>query len=330
MTEGSRRTGWGGEPVTAASLSEYRSAATRIADVAVRTPLVALHSYSAAADIYLKPEVLQPVGSFKIRGVANWALSLAPEEAAAGLSTTSAGNTAQALGYAARRLGTSARSLVPEWLPENKAASLERYGVDLVRVPFDDLLDYMFEEGWRDEPYAYLNPWGQPELIAGHGSAGLEIVDDLDDVDSVFVPVGGGGLISGVGGAIKAARPSVRVVAVQAARNPALVAAFDAGRSVWIEWRDTICEGASVPIIVDEMLPLLREITDEVILVEEDEVRRAIRLLAMRNKIVAEGAGAAAVAAALKTPREERGKTVCIVSGGSIDGGLLAEIVAGD
>lgn len=322
-----RRTGWGGSPVERPSLEEYEAARARIAGVVIRTPVVPLHSYAAESDIWLKPEVLQPVGSFKIRGVYNWATSLAPADRAAGLSTTSAGNTAQALGYAARRLGVPARSLVPEWLPKNKADSLAAYGVELVRVPFDELLDYMFEEGWRDEPYSYLNPWGQPELITGHGSAGLEILEDMDDVDTVFIPVGGGGLIAGVGGALKAARPDVKVVAVQAAANPAFRAALDAGRSVWIEWQDTICEGASVPIIVDEMLPLLRSVSDDLVLVEEEEVIDAIRLLATRNKLVAEGAGAAAVAAALKTDPSERGRTVCIVSGGSIDAELLAEII---
>ena len=324
-----RRTGWGGAPVVAPSVEEFEAAADRLRGVAVRTPLVPLHSYDESRAIWLKPETLQPIGSFKIRGVYNWAALLSPEDRARGLSTTSAGNTAQALGFAARRFGVPARSLVPEWLPENKAASIERYGVDLVRVPFDDLLDYMFEEGWRAEPYSYLNPWGQPELLAGHGSAGLEILQDMDDVDSVFVPVGGGGLIGGVGSAIKAIRPSVRVIAVQAAVNPAFQAALDAGRSVWIDWQETICEGASVPIIVDEVLPLLKSVVDEVVLVSEDEVREAVRFLALRNKIVAEGAGAAAVAAALKTPASARGKSVCIVSGGSIDAGLLAEILRG-
>lgn len=324
-----RRTGWGGPQVEAPSLEEFLAARDRIAGTAVRTPLVPLHTYGESTEIWLKPEVLQPVGSFKIRGVYNWARGLTPEQRAKGLSTTSAGNTAQALGFAANELGVSARSLVPEWLPRNKSDSLESYGVELVRVPFDELLDYMFEEGWRSEPYAYLNPWGQPELIAGHGTAGLEIIEDMDDVETVFIPVGGGGLIAGVGSALNSMRPAVRVVAVQAELNPALPAALEAGHPVWIEWRDTICEGASVPIIVDEMLPLLTDVVDDVVLVSEEEVRWAIRYLATRQKLVAEGAGAAAVAAALKTPPEERGRTVSIVSGGSIDASLLVDILSG-
>ena len=237
----------------------------------MRTPLLPLHSYQGGTDIWLKPETLQPVGSFKIRGVYNWAAGLTEADRSRGLSTTSAGNTAQALGYAARVFGVPARSLVPEWLPANKGASLERYGVDLVRVPFDDLLDYMFEERWRSEPYSYLNPWDQPELLAGHGTAGLEIIEDMPAIDSVFVPVGGGGLIAGNGSAVKAVNPKVRVAAVQAEVNPAFQAALDAGRSVWIDWQETICEGASVPIIVDEMFPLLKSVTDDVVLVSEAE-----------------------------------------------------------
>lgn len=328
MVEQGRKTGWGGAAIAAPEVSEFEEARARIRDVAVRTPLVPLQGYDAVSDIWLKPEVLQPVGSFKIRGVFNWATSLTDPERRRGLATTSAGNIAQALGYAARVLGVSARSLVPDWLADNKTRSLERYGVELVRVPFDDLLDYMFEERWRQEPYSYLNPWGQPELLAGHGTMGLEILEDMPDVETVFVPVGGGGLIAGVGSALKALRPSVRLVGVQAAANPALQAAFAAGRSMWIEWKDTICEGVSVPIIVDEMYPLLRRLVDEVVLVSEESVRDAIRLLALRNKLVAEGAGAVAVAAAQSVAPSERGKTVCVVSGGSIDADLLASILA--
>ncbi len=327
MTDRARRTGWGGDPVVAPTIGQFEAAAARIRDITVPTPLVPLHGYDAAPDIWLKPEVLQPVGSFKIRGVYNWAAGLSDRDRARGLSTTSAGNTAQALGYAARVFGVPARSLVPDWLPENKGDSLQKYGVELIRVPFDDLLAYMFEERWREEPYSYLNPWGQPELVAGHGTMGLEILKDMPDVDTVYAPVGGGGLMAGVGSAIKALSPSTRVVAVQAAANPALEAAFQAGHSVWVDWQDTICEGASVPVIVDEMYPLLRSVVDEVVLVSEDAVRNAIRFLAVRNKLVAEGAGAAALAAAMATPREQRGSAVCIVSGGSIDADLLSSIL---
>ena len=300
----------------------------RIADLAIRTPLVRLNDDDAPAEIHLKLENLQPIGSFKVRGVANWALSLSEGEAAKGLSTTSAGNTAQAVGFMARELGVPSRSLVPETLHAGKRRAIEAYGTQLVGVSMTDLMIYMFEEGWRQEPYCYLNPWGEPLMISGHGTIGLEIHQDLPDVDSVFVPVGGGALLSGVAAALKALKPSVRVYAVQAEVNSALSAAFDAGGPVWIEWHDTVVEGASTPVITHNMYPMLRELIDEVVLVSESEVKTAMRRLALNDKLVTEGAGAAGLAAALKVRISERGSSVCVMSGGSVDPVLLAELVA--
>jgi threonine dehydratase len=287
-----------------------------------------LQSYDATADIYLKPEVLQPVASFKIRGVGNWALSLTDDQARRGIATTSAGNTAIALGYMGRLLGVPARSHVPDSLHESKRASIEAYGVDLAEVSMTDLMRFMFEEGWRDEPYTYLNPWGEPLMIAGHGTIGTEVYQDLPDVDSVFIPVGGGALLSGVASVLKTLKPSLKVFAVQAEVNSALAAAFEAGGPKWIDWNDTIVEGASTPVITREMYPILRRLVDDVVLVSEQAVMGAMRRLALGDKLVTEGAGAAAVAAALATPVEERGLSVCIVSGGSVDQDLLARILS--
>ncbi len=286
-----------------------------------------MHSYAAASEIYLKPETLQPIGSFKLRGVCNWASTLSPEDRNRGLSTTSAGNTAQALGYVARLFDTTARTVVPDWLPDNKLQSIINYGATPIKVPSDELMAFMLEERWKQEPYAYLNPWGEPAIIAGHGTIGLEIFEDLPDVDTVFVPVGGGALICGIGSALKALNPNTCIVGVQSEVNPALAEAFRDGGPVWIDWKPTICEGASTPLIVDEMYPLLRQVVDEAALVSEADARAAIRRLALGNKLVAEGAGAISVAAALAEPPEKRGKTVCVVSGGSIDPELLASIL---
>lgn len=304
-------------------------AAKRLTGVVIKTPLMPLQSYDATADVYLKPEVLQPVGSFKIRGVGNWALSLTDDQARRGIATTSAGNTAIALGYMGRLLGVPARSHVPDSLHESKRASIEAYGVDLAEVSMDDLMRFMFEEAWRDEPHTYLNPWGEPLMIAGHGTIGTEVYQDLPDVDSVFIPVGGGALLAGVASVLKTLKPSVRVFAVQAEVNSALAAAFEAGGPKWIDWQDTIVEGASTPVITDEMYPMLRRLVDEIVLVSEQDVMDAMRRLALGDKLVTEGAGAAAVAAALATPVEERGLSVCIVSGGSVDRDLFARIVSG-
>jgi threonine dehydratase len=322
-----RPTGWGGDPVEPPSLDEVRSAAARIAGIAVRTPLLGLKTHGGTPDIFLKPEVLQPVGSFKIRGVGNWALNLGQEESMRGIATTSAGNTALALGHMGRVLGVPTRSHVPDSLHGSKRAAIEAYGVELAYLPMTDLMKYMFEERWRQEPFAYLNPWGDPLMIAGHGTIGLEIHDDLPDLASVFVPVGGGALIAGVASVLKSLKPSVRVYAVQAKVNSALAAAFEARGPKWIEWQDTIVEGASTPVITDEMYPMLRRLVDELVLVSEEEVMGAMRHLAWQSKLVTEGAGAAALAAALATPREERGPSVCIVSGGSVDHALFARVI---
>ncbi|MCH8235486.1 MAG: pyridoxal-phosphate dependent enzyme [Chloroflexi bacterium] len=325
-----RRTGFGGTPVAAPSLDDVRAAAERIRGVAVRTPLVPLRSYSGAQpDILLKPETLQPVTSFKIRGAYNWASSLTDEELRRGLSTVSAGNTAQALGYAARLLGVLARSRLPDTTPRAKIEAIQAYGMEPVLMPGDELFDWMLSAGWEDEPYTFLHPWVEPLMIAGSGTVGLEIHEDQPDVDTVFVPVGGGGLICGVGSTIKALNPGVRIVAVQPEVCAPLRASLEAGAPVWVDAGPTLCDGLGVPLVTDEMWPLLREVVDDTVTVSEEQVRDAIRRLALDNKLVVEGAGAAALAAALATPVAERGLSVCVLSGGSIDGDKLAEIIGG-
>ena len=323
-----RPTGWPGDPVAPPSIDAVRLAADRLEDTIVRTPLLRMHGDGEETAIYLKPETLQPIGSFKVRGVGNWALSLSPSQAAKGLSTTSAGNTALALGYMARQLEVPSRSLVPETLHDGKRQAIGAYGTELVEVSMTDLMTYMFDERWRREPYSYLNPWGEPLMISGHGTMGLEIHEDLPDLDSVFVPVGGGALIAGVAAALKALEPSVRIYAVQAEVNSALAAAFEADGPVWIDWQNTVVEGASTPVITHNMYSMLRELIDELVLVFEGEVKKAMRRLALSDKLVSEGAGAASVAAALKVPISERGISVCVLSGGSVDPTLLGEIFA--
>ena len=195
-----------------------------------------------------------------------------------------------------------------------------------VLVPVAEVFRFLQERGWESEPYAFIHPWTNRDVILGHGSLGLEIVADCPEVDTVFVPVGGGGLFAGVAGALKSVKPSVRVVAVEPAGCPSLHAALRAGRPVTVECR-TLCDGVAVPYVTEEMFPLLRDLADDTVLVSEDEVRSAIRLLAAANHVVAEGAGALATAAALKTPSGARGVTVCLVTGGSIDAAKLAEIL---
>ena len=198
-----------------------------------------------------------------------------------------------------------------------------------VLMPGDELFDWMLSAGWTNEPYTFLHPWVEPLMIAGSGTVGLEIHEDVPDVETVFVSVGGGGLICGVGSALKALKPGVRIVAVQPEACAPVRASLEAGAPVWVDAGPTLCDGLGVPLVTDEMWPLLRDTVDGTVTVSEDQVRDAIRRLALDNKLVVEGAGAASLAAALATPVEERGRSVCVLSGGSIDGEVLAAIVGG-
>lgn len=308
------------------SLEDIRQAADRIRDVIVDTPLVPLHSFESTSDILLKPEIHQAVTSFKLRGVFNAVACLSDDERQKGLSTVSAGNTAQALAWAARYFGVSARSLMPETAPRSKIEAVRAYGATPVLVPVEELFRYLREHGWESEPYAYIHPWTNENVMIGHASMGLEILADCPDVDSVFVSVGGGGLIAGVASALKALKPSVKVIAVEPQGCPSLHASFEAGKPASVDC-NTICDGVAVPYITEEMFPLLRELVDEVVLVSETDVKRMIRRLALGNKMIVEGAGALSAAAAMAMPQEQRGKCVAVISGGSIDSDKLTAIL---
>jgi threonine dehydratase len=313
------------------ALDEIEQAAMTLDGVVVRTPLVPLHGdrgNDTQTPTLLKVETLQRVGSFKIRGVFNAVATLSEDDRRRGLSTVSAGNTAQALAWAGRHFDVPARSVMPDTAPASKVEAVISYGGEPVLVPVAEVFRYLREYGWRDEPYAFIHPWTNRDLMIGHGTMGLEIIADCPDVRTVYIPVGGGGLLGGVGSALKALKPDVRLVAVEPAGCPALFASVRAGTPQSVEC-DTICDGVAVPYITDEMFGLLRDLVDDTVLVSEDDVRAAVRRLALREKIVAEPSGALALAAALATPAAERGPTVCIVTGGSIDAATLAEILTG-
>jgi threonine dehydratase len=311
------------------SLEEIREARERIGAVVRHTPLVPAHEGFRAEEVYLKLETFQPVGSFKLRGVFNAVASLTGAERRRGVSTVSAGNTAQALAWSARYFGVTARSLMPATAPSTKIEAVRAYGGEPVLVPTPEIFRYLKEAGWEKEPFAFIHPWTNRNVMKGHGSLGLEILEDLPGVDTVLVPVGGGGLMAGVGSALRRANPGVRIVAVEPEGCPALFRSLEADRPMEVECR-TICDGVAVPYITEEMFPLLRELTAEVRLVSEANVSAAVRNLALANKIVAEPSGALALAAALEMPPAARGKTVCIVTGGSLDAGKLAHILTGD
>jgi threonine dehydratase len=306
------------------SLDEMYAARKRLEGVAVRTPLVPLHTHDNQRDILLKLETLQPIGSFKLRGIFNAVAARTPEQRAAGLSTTSSGNTAQALAWSARYFGTTARSLMPETAPISKVRAFEAYGGTPVLVPGAEVFRFMAEHGWEEEPYTFIHPWTE---MAGAGTIGLEILEDCPDVETIFVPVGGGGLIGGIGSAVKALRPDVKIVAVEPEGCCALHTSLQAGRPMQVPCQ-TICDGVAVPLVIPEVFEVLSEIVDRTMLVTDDAVKAVIKRLALRNKLVVEGSAALATAAALATPIEERGQSVCIVTGGSIDPELLVSIIS--
>jgi threonine dehydratase len=308
------------------SLAEIREARERIGAVVRHTPLVPAHEGFRAEEVYLKLETFQPVGSFKLRGVFNAVAALPDAERRRGVSTVSAGNTAQALGWSARYFGVTARSLMPETAPSTKIEAVRAYGGEPVLVPVAEIFRYLKQAGWEKEPFAFIHPWTDRNVMKGHGSLGLEILEDLPDVETVLVPVGGGGLMAGVGSALRRAKPEVRIVAVEPEGCPALFRSLEAKRPMEVDCR-TICDGVAVPYVTEEMFPILRELTAEVRLVSEANVSAAVRNLALFNKIVAEPSGALALAAALDMPPAARGKTVCIVTGGSLDAGKLAHIL---
>jgi threonine dehydratase len=311
------------------SQAEIEAARERLRGVIVPTPLVPLHVHGPDPGILLKPETLQPAGSFKLRGIFN-AVALIPQQRRArGLSTVSAGNTAKALAWCGRHFGVSARSVMPEVAPATKVEAVRALGGTPVLVPTPEVFRFLKEHRWEREPYAFVHPWTDRDVHAGHASLGLEILESSPDVETVFVPLGGGGLFAGVASALRARAPSVRVVAVEPASCAHFAAALAAGRPVDVPCQ-TLCDGVAVPYLTEELFPLLRDLASEVVQVSEAEVRAAIRMLANGNHLIAEGAGALATAAALKTPQTLRGRSVALVTGGSIDTKKLREILGED
>ncbi|CAN5293544.1 threonine/serine dehydratase [soil metagenome] len=308
------------------TMEEVYEGRERLKDIAVRTPLLQLHG---SDDIWIKPEVLQPVGSFKMRGIYNAVAALHPDERAKGVSTVSSGNTAQALSWSARKFGVTARAIMPHTAPQNKIDATIAYGgVPDLRDP-EEAFQSLLDGSYHNEPDAFIHPVANRDVLAGHGSIGLEIHEDLPDVQTVYVPVGGGGLSCGIANAIKNLSPGVRVIGVQPAECTPVIQGVKAGEPVMVKCV-TFCDGVAVSFMFPEMYPLMRDLLDDIITVEEEDVFEALRLLAMKNKIVAEGAGGLSVAAALKAKPGERGKTVAIISGGSIDPDKLARILVGD
>lgn len=310
------------------TIEDFKKAAQRIQGVAIRTQLIPLRYYDEDPMILLKPEMLQPIGSYKIRGVYNWVKKLSPEQRAKGISTASSGNMAQAVAYTAKLFNIPARTIVYDTAPQTKVDSIRKYGGEVVRKPFDEWVAYTNNP---DPDRSFIHPLEEFGLVDGHGTIGLEIMEDAPDVETIYVALGAGFLGAGIALAAKAMNPKVKVIGVNSENSPHYYESIKQGKVADTVTKPTIGDGNAVNLgafpNTDRVFRLVKETIDDVVLVSEDEIMDAIRYLAVENKLVSEGSGAMSLAAALKTPVEERGKTVCVVTGGSIDPEKLAKIL---
>jgi len=322
-------------PLSPPSLEDVHAARQRLAGAVLRTPLVPLTLEPAAHGkpapgpaIWLKLENLQPIGSFKLRGATN-AMELAgPAALARGVWTASAGNMAQGVAWHAKRLGVRCSVVAPDHAPETKLAALRRLGADVTCVPFAEWFEILATRRHPGMEGYFVHPVSDPAVMAGNATIALEILEDLPDVEAIVVPFGGGGLSCGIAAAVKAVAPHVEVFACEVETAAPLAASLAAGRPVRIEYRASFVDGMGSPFVLEEMWPLARRLLAGSLVTSLADVAAAVRLLAERQRVIAEGAGAAPVAAVLAGLAGAR-KVACVVSGGNLDSARLAEILAG-
>ena len=309
------------------ALEEIRAARSRLQGHVLRTPLVGLNA-EAAGDIHLKLESLQAIGSFKLRGAGNALLTADPDRLREGVYTASAGNMAQGVAWWARRLGVPCAVIVPEHAPATKLAAIERLGARTHKVSFDRWWQTLVERSYPGMAGVFVHPVSDPAVIAGNAAIGLEILEDLPEVEAILVPYGGGGLSCGIAAATRALRPGVRVYACEVATAAPLAASLRAGAPQAIDYIPSFVDGIGGKTVLAEMWPLASALLAGSVVVPLANVAGAVKLLLERNRIVAEGAGATPVAAALGG-QAGTGRIACVVSGGNIDAATLARILEG-
>jgi threonine dehydratase len=311
-------------------LSAIERAATVVYEAAVRTPLVRLDppfDAGSGPEIYLKLEALQPIGSFKIRGAWNAVRALPLEALAQGVWTVSAGNAAQGVAFAARRARAPCSVMVVDTAPETKLRAIEGLGARIVPASYAECWRAVESHSSPRMQGHFVHPFDDDHFIAGNATAGLEILEQLPDVDAIVAPIGGGGLLAGVASAVRALKPSVRIFAAEPETAAPLAASFARGAPGPFEgWTASFVDGAGGRSVLPTMWPLLSALLEESIVVSLDEVRAAMRRVAERVHVIAEGAAACAVAAALGG-RAGRGRIVAVVSGGNIDLPRFARLV---
>ena len=310
------------------SLNEVQAAQQRISGRVVRTPLVRFNFEDAPAEIYLKLENLQAIGSFKIRGAINVVDQMSAAELRDGVWTASAGNMAQALAWCARENAIPCSVVVPETAPQAKLNAIRRLGASIVPVSLEEFFETFSTRQRPGMSGTFVHAFSDRRMMAGNGTIGLEILDDLPEVDAILVPYGGGGLSCGIASAVKACAPNVKVFACEPESGAPLSHSWPAGKPVIPPFQRSFIDGAGGQRVYPEMFALARTVLDGAFAVSVANVAHAVALLAERNHVVAEGAGALGVAAALDGLAGSR-RVCCIVSGGNIDGSVLAMIIAG-
>lgn len=310
------------------AIEEIRRAREVLDGVAVRTPLVRL-DVESDAEIWLKLELLQPVRSFKIRGAGNAVLQAADAEIADGVFTASAGNMAQGVCVAARLRGVPATIVVPEHAPQAKLDAIARYGGSAIKVPYDTWWDTLVTGEYDGVDGMFVHPVADERVMAGNGTIGLELLEQLDDFDAVISPYGGGGLVTGIASAVKASRPDVRFFSAEPETGAPAAATFAAGGAATdVEYTPSFVDGSGSRALIPKVWEHASQLLDGGFAVPLDETAAAMRVLAERTRVIAEGAGALAVAAALNN--DVGRKVVCIVSGGNVDTEVFARILKGE
>jgi threonine dehydratase len=311
------------------AVEEIRRAREVLEGTAIRTPLVRLDADSDT-EIWLKLELLQPVRSFKIRGAGNAILQATDAELAGGVLTASAGNMAQGVAYAARLRGVQATIVVPEHAPQTKIDSIERYGGRVIRVPYEEWWQVLVTGRYEGAEGLFIHPVDNDRVMAGNGTIGLELLEQLDGFDTVAVPYGGGGLLTGIASAVKQARPDVKFFAIEPETGAPATATLHAGTPTAVEYTPSFVDGSGSRELIPRVWEQASQLLDGAVAMPIPAVAEAVRLIAERTRVIAEGAGALAAAAALGGHLDGAKKAVCIVSGGNIDPAVLSRILIGE
>ena len=309
-------------PVRSIELADIEAARERISDTVLRTPLVKFDE-----GIYLKLENLQPTNAYKIRGASNAVANLSDHERAKGVWTISAGNAGQGVAYAARSYGVPCTVVAIETAPQTKLDRMRALGAEIVPVSYERAWVAAESHEFEGLDGTFVHPFDNHDFIAGHGTIGLEIVEDCPDVRTVICPIGGGGLITGVGSVVKAKKPDAKVLGAEPeTASPYALSLREGGPRRFTDWQASFVDGAGGKSVIERMWQRMRPVTDGAITVTLDEAANAMRLIAEKSRTIAEGAGALALAAALHD-RSLEGPIVCVVSGGNIDLAKFSELV---